>query len=981
MPERPSFLPMTSRTSERSESQEGDVIPSGGEKHSARNPACDMCREKKVKCSREKPRCQNCAGWNTACTFSEHKKRDNEATRNQQRFEEVNDRLDRIESMMQRIMKAIEADRKERRTSNSTSTTARHHAAPPAVRPDSPAREIEETDLPDRPTSAVSTTVAKQELIVEDQKGNTQYMGPSSLLTITSEAGKIFSERMRAGGLAPSADGGTGELETIGALNKLSLVSSNVGHRFPYYGHQDMRNGAENHGTMEVPSKEEAMLLVEEFFRVVHLWFPIFEPVKFKREVEEFYRDPEQGCKDRGWMGCFYNVMLFGLYNRLAIMPRANDEDRKARKQVGERVRTYYYNGWKAIDDIDVFLGPRLRNVQALLTGAVCAIEVSRPGLCWSLLSQAARSCQAMGLHRATKPSSRISIDELQERRFVFWHVYLLDKTLSLAFGRASSLPDFDCDVELPIDDGNNPLYQSFIAMVQLAKIQSNIYVKLYSASALRQTEREMAASIRDLDRALRDWWAEWEKDFDNEATRVSFEYVELKFSYYSNMTLVHRMARPGMPDYAWSDKECLENARGAISTVNEVVERNAALATSGMLLWLFQYYPFSSFFVLFSAIIRQPANPASTNTDLPLMKALVAYLTRVQARNKGAEKLLQIASAFTHVAATYLKNWRKQEKAKLGHRRNSSTADDLPPGKRRRASDTSVPQYAHAQAPILPPLRSPSGQHTSSHSRLPPGPLPRPHQSPPGGPGPLPIANDGPRLSSKPWPTHIPFAPDHTAYANYRDYHAPHLPPFSASSASTDTTLAASPPPARSTQSEMKTPQSIHSADDEMSPVAQAVDLQVASFLRWPGHAAANGVGMLESAVGGGGIPQIPPQGQRYSPANGTAIIGPGGAELPTSRQQQQQQQQLPPPPQQQQQQLQPYPQPPASASSSSSQAQQQHQGESAQPGEYDIDLEAIMTEPVGFQIRMEQAAMRGPLEFDWFSWDTQFTGMETGM
>lgn len=58
-----------------------------------------------------------------------------------------------------------------------------------------------------------------------------------------------------------------------------------------------------------------------------------------------------------------------GLYNRLAIMPKADEQDKKARKAVGERVRTYYYNGWKAIDDIDVFLSPRLRNVQALLTG------------------------------------------------------------------------------------------------------------------------------------------------------------------------------------------------------------------------------------------------------------------------------------------------------------------------------------------------------------------------------------------------------------------------------------------------------------------------------------------------------------------------------------------------------------------------------------------------------------------------------------
>lgn len=67
-----------------------------------------------------------------------------------------------------------------------------------------------------------------------------------------------------------------------------------------------------------------------------------------------------------------------GLYNRLAIMPKADEQDKKARKAVGERVRTYYYNGWKAIDDIDVFLGPRLRNVQALLTGVCFSTSYKR---------------------------------------------------------------------------------------------------------------------------------------------------------------------------------------------------------------------------------------------------------------------------------------------------------------------------------------------------------------------------------------------------------------------------------------------------------------------------------------------------------------------------------------------------------------------------------------------------------------------------
>lgn len=304
-----------------------------------------------MRCGREKPRCQNCILWKAACTYSERQKRDNEASRkyvwslsseslhirhgrwlltaldSQQRFEEVNERLDRIEAAMMRIVAAMEEDRQHRRTSMSTaaaSTATFHGGTHPrpgssvSGRQDSPPRQ-QEDDMKESGGSEVAT-VAKQELIVEDQKGNTQYMGPSSLLSITSEAENLISEKVRAS-LAPSNGGKEARLEhmeTIGALRKLSLVSSNVGHRFPNYGHQEMRSGAESHGaTMEVPSQAEANVLVDEFFRVVHHWFPIFEPVKFRKEVDEFYKNPEQGSKDRGWMGCFYNVMLFGKGSRM----------------------------------------------------------------------------------------------------------------------------------------------------------------------------------------------------------------------------------------------------------------------------------------------------------------------------------------------------------------------------------------------------------------------------------------------------------------------------------------------------------------------------------------------------------------------------------------------------------------------------------------------------------------------------------------
>jgi hypothetical protein len=347
--------------------------------------------------------------------------------------------------------------------------------------------------------------------------------------------------------------------------------------------------------------------------------------------------------------------------------------------------------------------------------------------LCWSLLSQAARTSQAIGLHRASLPSQYVTKRQLEERKYVFWNVYILDKCLSLSFGRSTCLPDYDCDVELPDPEDRHP---NFIALIQLAKIHSVIYVRLYSASAAKQNEDEREDAIKHLDVELRGWWNKWSSIFVSQnpggSTIESFERIELQFSYHSSMALVHRMARPDMASYAWSDNLCLENARASIRMINTVVAQNEEIATGGMLLWLFQYYPFTSFFVLFSAIIRNPKARASREVDYGLMKALVAYLAQMQSRNEGAAKLLSIASAFTQVSAQFLKNYPKEVSR---------------PGKRRRGEDGEVDEAAdeeererirsireremvhHAWGYAGPQFDVPPPNHTTSSSTLTPTP------------------------------------------------------------------------------------------------------------------------------------------------------------------------------------------------------------------------------------------------------------------
>lgn len=103
-----------------------------------------------------------------------------------------------------------------------------------------------------------------------------------------------------------------------------------------------------------------------EFFGKIHHWFPIFDEAQFRQDVDSFYKDSDVLAKDGAWHACFNNVLLFGLHNQLATMTAA--EKKKHMDPNDRRVSQFFFNAWSAIDDLEVFIAPRLRNIQALMT-------------------------------------------------------------------------------------------------------------------------------------------------------------------------------------------------------------------------------------------------------------------------------------------------------------------------------------------------------------------------------------------------------------------------------------------------------------------------------------------------------------------------------------------------------------------------------------------------------------------------------------
>jgi hypothetical protein len=103
--------------------------------------------------------------------------------------------------------------------------------------------------------------------------------------------------------------------------------------------------------------------------------------------------------------------------------------------------RGLQWNIWMLLEDSTLFLESSEVNIQAFIMVAVHSQEISTPSFCWTLISHACRMSQTLALHLPVPSTPHNSITN-SNRSFLFWSL-LIDKSLSLAFGRPSLLPSY----------------------------------------------------------------------------------------------------------------------------------------------------------------------------------------------------------------------------------------------------------------------------------------------------------------------------------------------------------------------------------------------------------------------------------------------------------------------------------------------------------------------------------------------------------
>lgn len=261
----------------------------------------------------------------------------------------------------------------------------------------------------------------------------------------------------------------------------------------------------------------------------------------------QYSSDPYQGS---GWWASL-NCAL-AIAHRLRVMSNLvpQDEDEKAWGHLKNAIGVFPELTMRNTD---------LLSVQALLGMALFLQGTPNPQPTLLLVSAAMRLAHSIGLHKRGTGFNLNPI-EIEQRKRVFWIAYMLDKDLCLRAGRPPAQDDDDMNVELPDADpedniGNIPLADGkgkmnlFRVMCEFATIESEVYKRLYSVQATKQSDGELLHTIGELDHKLEEWKDRIpidyrpEHDINASHTPLILHVVMLHLTYYNCLTTIHRMS------------------------------------------------------------------------------------------------------------------------------------------------------------------------------------------------------------------------------------------------------------------------------------------------------------------------------------------------------------------------------------------------------------------------------------------------------
>ncbi|KAB8343138.1 hypothetical protein FH972_022731 [Carpinus fangiana] len=300
-------------------------------------------------------------------------------------------------------------------------------------------------------------------------------------------------------------------------------------------------------------------------------------------------------------------------------------------------------------------LEPTIDTVHALLLGAFHAIGTAKSSLAWTLVGKAFELAQSLGLHRARHFDDE-STDIANSKSSVFWLLYTVDKALSLRLGRAPHMHDYDIDAPVAfhtVDHG--PVSQYFILWVDCARIQGELYEKLYSPQGIScSADHRAHQALRIVDRltVLRHKIQELRDPLHANASSESPDHLYLYADDVVILSLL-TLAQRAIPTSAASgltfNGRCGDVAREALDC-HQLCLQSIGAGNRQLLEVAILYIPFIPFVVVFCTVME-----TASDADLFRLQSFVRSLEPARHLSKPAASFFRLAQVLSNIARRFV--------------------------------------------------------------------------------------------------------------------------------------------------------------------------------------------------------------------------------------------------------------------------------------------------------------------------------------
>ncbi|ODQ53077.1 hypothetical protein SAICODRAFT_25572 [Saitoella complicata NRRL Y-17804] len=465
--------------------------------------ACESCRQRRVKCSGDRPACQHCRTYGFECKY--------ELSRKRNRAQDEITELRQINTTYQQLLRNILPHLPQGPASAVTEALRQTNAL------GSPSRSSGDDPFDadaDEVSSLHSLDAIEEDFNTIDLNRPEGFIGPATDVAFVRAIISKLNEKDHA----PSAHATPGRNpdSTSTSISRHPDIHTTF--------HLDDVKPGPDPSTVEtsiLPSRHLADIFLERYWGCSHIVFPFLDRRQFMERYDTFWDEPPPMVGQVNTFRALVNIVLaIGAYQVWRSEPLGEgipstsaDASPKIHEELYARAQICAGN----LEEVG-----RLMHIQYVLLCALFLTSMDRPNRAWNTIGLAVRLAYGIGLNLKNEAMEGVTEVQKETRNRTWWSIYCLEFELSHMLSRPPCISDSDVFAALPreIDDeylhadGNigeqPPSQRSYVSFLlsetKYVRIITDATRKLHSVQASHTPWNIIQQNIMDAERELKQW-------------------------------------------------------------------------------------------------------------------------------------------------------------------------------------------------------------------------------------------------------------------------------------------------------------------------------------------------------------------------------------------------------------------------------------------------------------------------------------------